>query len=48
MRKRLTSTATIRRPPLRPLPREPRAMLNFDVSLAWSALLLLAFGLVMV
>jgi cell division protein FtsW len=48
MRKRLTATATIRKPPLRPLPREPRPMLNFDVSLAWSALLLLAFGLVMV
>ena len=48
MRKRLTATATVRKPPLRPLPREPRAMLNFDVSLAWSALLLLAFGLVMV
>jgi len=48
MRKRLTATATVRKPPLRPLPREPRAMLDFDVSLAWSALLLLAFGLVMV
>jgi cell division protein FtsW len=48
MRKRLTATATVRKPPLRPLPRDPRAMLNFDVSLAWSALLLLAFGLVMV
>ena len=42
MRKRLTATATVRRPPLRPLPREPRAMLTFDVSLAWAALLLLA------
>jgi cell division protein FtsW len=48
MRKRLTATATVRRPPLRPLPREPRAMLTFDVSLAWAALLLLALGLVMV
>ena len=48
MRKRLTATATVRKPPLRPLPREPRAMLDFDVSLAWSALLLLALGLVMV
>jgi cell division protein FtsW len=48
MRKRLTATATVRKPPLRPLPREPRAMLNFDVSLAWSALQLLEFGLVMV
>ena len=48
MRKRLVATATVRKPPLRPLPREPHAMLNFDVSLAWSALLLLAFGLVMV
>jgi cell division protein FtsW len=48
MRKRITATASVGRPPLRPLPREPRAMLNFDVSLAWSALLLLALGLVMV
>jgi cell division protein FtsW len=48
MRKRLAATATIRKPPLRPLPREPRAMLNFDGSLAWSALLLLSLGLVMV
>ena len=48
MRKRLVATATVRKPPLRPLPREPHAMLNLDVSLAWSALLLLAFGLVMV
>ena len=48
MRKRLTATATVRKPPLRPLPRDPRAMLELDVSLAWSALLLLAFGLVMV
>ena len=48
MRKRLTATATVRKPPLRPLPREPRAMLDYDVSLAWSTLLLLALGLVMV
>ena len=48
MRKRLTATATVGKPALRPLPREPRAMLTFDVSLAWAALLLLALGLVMV
>ena len=48
MRKRITATASVGRPPLRPLPREPRVMLNFDVPLAWSALLLLALGLVMV
>ena len=48
MRKRITATASVGRPPLRPLPREPRTMLNFDASLAWSALLLLALGLVMV
>src|SRR6476660_7786569 len=48
MRKRLAATATVRKPPLRPLPREPRAMLDYDVSLAWSTLLLLALGLVMV
>ena len=48
MRKRILDTASIRKPPLRPLPREPRSMLAFDVSLAWSAVLLLAIGLVMV
>ena len=48
MRKRLTATASLAKPPLRPLPREPRTMLTFDVSLAWAALLLLAIGLVMV
>jgi len=48
MRKRIIATASVRKPPLRPLPREPRSMLAFDVSLAWSALLLLAIGLVMV
>ena len=48
MRKRLTASAPARRRPLAPLPREPRAMLTFDVSLAWCTLLLLAFGLVMV
>ena len=29
-------------------PREGRAMLNYDVTLAWASLLLLAIGLVMV
>jgi cell division protein FtsW len=48
MRKRILATASIGRQPLRPLPRDPRSMLTFDVSLTWSALLLLAFGLVMV
>jgi cell division protein FtsW len=48
MRKRILDTASVRKPPLRPLPREPRSMLAFDVSLAWTALLLLAIGLVMV
>jgi cell division protein FtsW len=50
MRRLLLATATGSngRPPLRPLPRDPRAMLTFDVSLAWTALLLLAVGLVMV
>jgi len=48
MRKRIIATASVRKPPLRPLPREPRSMLSFDVSLAWTALLLLALGLVMV
>src|SRR5579864_4899360 len=48
MRKRLSASATVRKPALAPLPREPRAMLTWDVSLAWAAVLLLAFGLVMV
>ena len=48
MRKRLTVAAALRRAPLSPLPRNPRAMLTYDVSLAWTTLLLLAFGLVMV
>jgi len=48
MRKRLTASATLRRPPLSPLPREPRAMMTWDLSLAWCTLILLAFGLVMV
>ena len=50
MRKLLlaTANATVGRPPLRPLPRDPRTMLTFDVSLAWTALVLLAVGLVMV
>ena len=45
MRKRLSTRCATRR---WPLPRNPRAMLTYDVSLAWTALLLLAFGLVMV
>lgn len=48
MRKRLTAVAALRRAPLAPLPRNPRAMLTYDVSLAWTVVLLLAFGLVMV
>ena len=48
MRKRLTASATLRRAPLSPLPREPRAMMTWDASLAWCTLILLAFGLVMV
>jgi cell division protein FtsW len=52
MRKRLTLTATIRQAANAPFgritPREARAMLTYDASLAWTALLLLAFGLVMV
>jgi cell division protein FtsW len=48
MRKRLTASATLRRVPLHPLPREPRAMMSWDVSLAWCTLVLLALGLVMV
>ena len=48
MRKRLTVATALRRAPLSPLPRNPRAMLTYDVSLAWTVLLLLAFGLVMV
>ena len=50
MRKRVMATATLglARVPLHPLPRDPRAMLTWDVSLGWCALILLAFGLVMV
>jgi cell division protein FtsW len=48
MRKRLTATASVARPPLHPLPRDPRTMMTWDASLAWCTLLLLAFGLVMV
>jgi cell division protein FtsW len=51
VRKRLSAGALAARPlrpPLRPLPREPRAMLAWDASLGWATLLLLAFGLVMV
>jgi cell division protein FtsW len=48
MRKRLTVGASLARPPLSPLPRDPRAMLAWDATLGWSALLLLALGLVMV
>ena len=52
MRKRLLATATatagMGRGPLHPLPRDPRAMLTWDASLAWCTLILLALGLVMV
>jgi cell division protein FtsW len=53
MRKRLTLTASIRQKATAPLAggaanRGARTMLAYDASLAWTALLLLAFGLVMV
>jgi len=53
MRKRLTLTASIRQAATAPFAggaanRGARTMLAYDVSLAWTALLLLAFGLVMV
>jgi len=55
MRKDIAATATLRPFPgwktfgaLRALPRNPRTMLPYDVTLAWSSLLLLAIGLVMV
>jgi len=53
MRKHLTLTASIRQAAAAPFgggapTRGARAMLSYDVSLAWTALLLLAFGLVMV
>jgi cell division protein FtsW len=51
MRKRLTQTASLRPPAgtsLRGGTGAARAMLTYDASLSWTALLLLAFGLVMV
>jgi cell division protein FtsW len=50
MRKRLTLTASLRQVPFvgGAATRDTRAMLAYDASLAWTALLLLAFGLVMV
>jgi cell division protein FtsW len=53
MRKRVTQTASIRQLATAPFTgataaRDARVMLAYDASLAWTALLLLAFGLVMV
>jgi len=51
MRKRVTQTASIRQAATAPFPgaaRDSRVMFVYDASLAWTALLLLAFGLVMV
>jgi cell division protein FtsW len=50
MRKRVTLTASFRQAPFvgGAATRDTRAMLAYDASLAWTALLLLAFGLVMV
>jgi cell division protein FtsW len=53
MRKRVTQTASIRQVATAPFSgataaRDARVMLVYDASLAWTALLLLAFGLVMV
>jgi len=53
MRKRVTQTASIRQSATAPFTgaaaaRDARVMLAYDASLAWTALLLLAFGLVMV
>ena len=53
MRKRVTLVASFRQAATAPFggsaaPRDARAMLAYDASLAWTALLLLAFGLVMV
>lgn len=51
MRKRLLETATLAAPRLfgsAAPARHPRAMLTYDVSLAWAVLLLLAIGVVMV
>ena len=53
MRKRVTQTASIRQAATAPFAgaaaaRDARVLLAYDASLAWTALLLLAFGLVMV
>ncbi|MBS0328205.1 MAG: putative lipid II flippase FtsW [Proteobacteria bacterium] len=48
MRRQPAAANAVRRAPLAPLPRNPRAMLDYDVSLVWTVLLLLSFGLVMV
>jgi cell division protein FtsW len=50
MRNRVVETAAVapRRAAARDAARHPRAMLAYDVSLAWATILLLAFGLVMV
>ena len=53
MRKRVTQTASIHQAGTAPFTgvaaaRDARVMLTYDASLAWTALLLLAFGLVMV
>ena len=53
MRKRVTQTASIHQARTAPFTgvaaaRDARVMLTYDASLAWTALLLLAFGLVMV
>ena len=48
MRKRLAQTASLRPLSGTVLARDRRTMLTYDVSLAWSGLLLIAFGLVMV
>ena len=47
MRKRLMQTASLLRP-YAPPRAAARSMLTFDVSLAWTGLLLLALGVVMV
>ncbi len=48
MRNRVAQTAALRLPARLGKPGAPRTMLALDASLAWTALLLLAFGLVMV
>ena len=55
MRKEITGTATLKPfgvlkafGSIGALPRNPRTMLNYDATLAWAALLLLAIGVVMV